>query len=98
MLHDLSDEATELPPLHHIATEDSMLALQWMVGAEGVVDLVDETLPVRYLSLRGLALNEEGAAEYVQVHIALPHHAIRPLLEQWLKTLDDTPQDEDSDA
>lgn len=92
-MFDLSDEATGLPPLREVAPEDSIMALQWQLGTEGIVTLEGESTPVRYLSVRGLQLDEDGEAFYTQVHIALPHDLIAPMLEAWRSQLeeDDAP-------
>lgn len=91
---DVSDEATGLPPLHEVHPEDAILALSWTLGNEGLVTVptVDEPMAVRYVSFRGLILDEDGKSQYGQIHVAVPTQAVGPLLEQWAQTLqDDTP-------
>lgn len=90
---DTSDEATELPPLREVKVERSLLALDWMIGVDGIVTLMDQDVAVQYLSVRGLVANEDGAA-FDQLHIALPTAGLRDLLEEWLTRLperDDLP-------
>lgn len=94
-MHDLSDEATSLPPLQVVQPEYSVYVLQWLLGVEGIVVDSDQDVPVRYLSVRGITV-DGGRPQYSQVHLAIPHHAIRPLLEQWLELLDK--EDADADA
>lgn len=89
-MYDTSDEATGLPPLQQVEVEGSILALNWVFGVEGLVSVVDESdLPVRYLSVRGLIISDEGTAQWGQVHVAVPHDALRPMCEGILKALDD---------
>jgi hypothetical protein len=75
----LSDEATGLPPLEEIGTDDIMLVLAW-AGGEGLATspISGKTEACRYLHLRGLAVAADGAsAEWAQVHIAVPvSHAL----------------------
>lgn len=71
-----SDQATGLPPLEQIGPDDyPMLVLDWM-GGEGIVvsPHTEQTIPVRYLHLRGLVRSDEpgATAEWVQFHIAVP--------------------------
>jgi hypothetical protein len=88
MEHDLSDEATRLPPLNDIRPEYSIFVLQWLLGIEGIVTDGDGSdVPVRYLSVRGITV-DSGQPQYSQVHLAIPHHAVRPLLQRWLELLD----------
>lgn len=86
---DISDEATGLPPLSEIlGGEDLMVALQWQIGAEGVVTIEDEDVDVQYLSVRGLEIaGEEGQARWVQVHVGIPTVALPDLLAEWQKRL-----------
>lgn len=84
---DTSDEATDLPPLREVTPERSLLALDWTVGTDGIVTLMEQDMAVQYLSVRGLVTNEDGAA-FDQLHIALPTEHLRPLLEAWLERLD----------
>lgn len=88
-MRDLSDEATQLPPLHEVRDEYSIFVLQWLLGMEGIVTDADAggDVPVRYLSVRGVTI-DNGQPQYSQVHLAIPSHAVRPLLEQWMKILD----------
>lgn len=85
---DTSDEATELPPLGEVREEDSLLALDWMIGTEGIVTLMDRDMPVHYLSVRGIDKDELGTPGFTQVHIAMPAEGLRELLEEWLARLD----------
>lgn len=84
---DTSDEATDLPPLADVAVEDSLLALAWTIGTDGIVTLMDEDMAVHYLSVRGLAMDDDGVPYFEQRHIALPAEHLRPLLEEWLSRL-----------
>lgn len=86
-MHDLSDEATNLPPLQIVQPEYSVYVLQWLLGVEGIVVDQDRDVPVRYLSVRGMTV-DNGQPQYSQVHLAIPHNAIRHLLEQWMEMLD----------
>lgn len=77
----VSDEATGLPPLGEIGTDETMLVLAWE-GGVGVVSspFTHKDEPVRFLHLRGLAVGLSGDPEdvdWVQVHIAVPvEHAV----------------------
>jgi hypothetical protein len=84
---DTSDEATELPPLNDVTVEHSLVALRWTIGTEGLVTLEGEDMPVHYLSVRGLGMDEDGAIDFQQLHIAMPTDDLRPLLEAWLERL-----------
>lgn len=88
-MRDLSDEATGLPPLKDIHPDYSVYVLQWLIGVEGIVTDAEQgrDVPVRYLSVRGVTV-DNGQPQYSQVHLAIPHHAVRPLLEHWLELLD----------
>src|SRR3954447_4257272 len=77
----LSDEATGLPPLSDIEDATTILLLAWDASV-GVArsPWTDETQPVRYLHVRGLAQGAEGPSDvpdWVQVFVAVPvEHAL----------------------
>lgn len=77
----VSDEATGLPPLDQVDPDDTLLVCAW-VGGTGVATspATSETIPVRYLSLRGLTRGRAGdphSAEWAQFHVAVPvEHAV----------------------
>ena len=78
--YDFSDETTGLPPLEQFQPEHGMLVMRWAVGTEGIVEYAGETMPVKYLSVRGLVLDDDGL-RYNQVHLAIPAHAAEALIE-----------------
>lgn len=77
----VSDEATGLPPLEQVDPDDTMLVCSW-VGSVGVAMVPgrDETIAVRYLSVRGITRGTPGdphSAEWAQFHLAVPvEHAV----------------------
>lgn len=77
----VSDENTGLPPLDQVDPDDTLLVCAW-VGGTGVAMTPgsDETIPVRYLSVRGLTRGTPGdphSAEWAQFHLAVPvEHAV----------------------
>lgn len=72
------DERTGLPPLNVISPTDAMLTVMWVVTEGTAHSPTGDDVPVKYLSVRGLALPDpdtdpEGAnAVWSQVHIAIP--------------------------
>lgn len=85
-----TDEATGLPPLSEVIAEDSLLAVTYQLGQEGLVQVPDEEapVPVLYLSVRGL-VQQVGAqgdlhptAEWAQMHVAFPRPLPPPLTNQ----------------
>lgn len=77
----VSDEATGLPPLEEIGTDETLLVLAWASGS-GVASspFTGRDEACRFLHLRGLAVAPGGGptdVEWVQVHIAVPvEHAV----------------------
>lgn len=78
----VSDEATGLPPLDEVEPEIALLGMAWAV-TEGIVQspVTEETVAVRYLSVRGLVHGPDGGpVEWNQVHIAVPAEALGDLV------------------
>lgn len=77
----LSDAATGLPPLEDVDPNDALLVLAWSASV-GVATspATSETVPVRYLSVRGLVRgrpDDPQSAEWAQFHLAVPvEHAV----------------------
>lgn len=77
----ISDAATGLPPLEEVEPEHAVVVVSW-ASSEGIVvsPLTSEMVPVRFLSVRGLASSIEGdlkKPDWVQTHIAVPvEHAL----------------------
>ena len=92
-MYDLSDEATGLSPMESVRPEESILTLQWQLGMDGSVNLNGEDVPVKYFSVRGIQVDENGDSFFTQVHIALPPTVFRPMLEIWQRVaeVDDAP-------
>jgi hypothetical protein len=73
----VSDEATGLPPLEELNDDETILVVAWASGS-GVAQspMAEETVPCRYLHLRGVAQGPDGP-EWAQIHIAVPvEHAV----------------------
>jgi hypothetical protein len=74
----LTDEATGLPPLEEADPEASMVVLAWAASEGIVAGASPEPQAVRWLHVRGLALQEDGTgAQWTQLHFAVPvEHAL----------------------
>lgn len=90
-MHDLSDEATGLPPLDEVNPESSFLVGEYLTGNEGIITLGDQDIEVSYFSIRGVIYDDEGIGQYAQQHIAIPSVDLRSILKGWLESLGDTP-------
>ena len=90
---DASDEATGLPPLEEVDHSAASMVVTWMLGAESIGSVNDEPVPFKILSLRVLepVEEEDGAADWTQLHLAFPDELVRPMLETWLSLLDKEP-------
>lgn len=69
----LSDEATGLPPLGVVDPTNTCIGLAWD-ASEGLVynPHTDQSIPVRYLHVRGLYNEDDGKVMWGQCFIAVP--------------------------
>lgn len=78
----VSDEATGLPPLEEVEIDAALLVLAWSGGTGAVVSPHSaESVPVRWLHVRGLVREGDGSdptkVEWAQLHLAVPvEHAV----------------------
>jgi hypothetical protein len=72
----LTDTATGLPPLEDVDPNNALLVFSW-IGSHGIstVPGTNETIPVRFLSVRGIARGEDDnpmSPIWSQIHLAVP--------------------------